>query len=372
MAVGGGRVGHDSGVAGRRTPCENRLSRTRRGKRDGQTAASWETMAMDSSGILSGRVLLVGPPDYDNSVGEVLDEHSWECIQAHSMGEALWRLRNETGIDVVVIRPGPRLGMYTELCRHLKLGHSRSFVSVLVVLEPDSGHLRAEVFEAGADDCIQMPAPRNEILLRLLNAVRIKRATDSLEDATAVITALANAIEGKDAYTCGHVERVAMYSVQIGRQVGVEGDAMTALKTGAMVHDIGKVVVPDQVLNKPGRLTDEEMDIIRRHPAAGYDILRPLRTFKDVLPVVRWHHERPNGTGYPDRLKGDDLPLLPRIVAVADCFDALSTDRPYRPALALSECWDILSRSARVGDLDPDLTDRLFEIVGHERELAVV
>ena len=319
---------------------------------------------MNAASILSGRILLVGPPDVRNDVDAVLEDGSWHCIRAHSLGEALWRLRDEAAIDVVLMTPGEQFRSYTELCRNIKLGQNNAFVSVVFILEPEFAAQRPDVYEAGADDCIELPASRNEILLRLLNAVRASRATDSLEDATVVITALANSIEGRDAYTCGHVERVATYSTEIGKHMGVEGEELSTLRTGSMLHDIGKVTVPDQILNKPGRLSSEEMDIVKRHPIVGHDILRPLRTFQNVLPVVRWHHERPNGTGSPDGVGGDDLPLLPRIVAVADCFDALSTDRPYRPAFPLSECWDILSRSAQADELDAELVGTLIGILG--------
>ena len=318
---------------------------------------------MDSGTILSGRILLVGPPDITPDAQAVFEDDSWHCLRAHSLGEAMWRLRNESAIDVVLIAPGRAIHSYIDLCRHMKFGPRNTFVSVVFILEPEFGNHRIDAYQAGADDCIQLPAPRNEIVLRLMNAIRATRASSSLEDATTVITALANAIEGKDEYTCGHVERVATYSVEIGKRVGVDAKELSALRKGALVHDIGKVAVPDHVLNKPGKLTDEEMDIVRRHPIVGYEILQPLRTFQDVLPIVRWHHERPNGGGYPDGLTGDELPLLPRIVAVADCFDALNTDRPYRRALAFSECIDILSRGADDGDLDRDTVATLLEMV---------
>ncbi|HEX2973920.1 MAG TPA: HD domain-containing phosphohydrolase, partial [Tepidisphaeraceae bacterium] len=136
-----------------------------------------------------------------------------------------------------------------------------------------------------------------------------------------------------------------------------------------VVHDIGKVGIPDHILNKPGKLTDEEFAIMQRHPAIGYDILKPMRTFHAVLPIVRWHHEKPNGKGYPDGLKGDELPLLARITAVADCFDALSTDRPYRPALPLAKCRAILQESGEKGDLDMELVRVLFAILDEGMQL---
>jgi putative two-component system response regulator len=238
------------------------------------------------------------------------------------------------------------------------------------VLPAEAAARRAVVFEAGADDCIQLPASAREIAVRLLNAARVKRTTDSLEDATTTITALANAIEGKDAYTRGHVERVATYAVEIGKRAGVDPDGLTILNTGALVHDVGKVAVPDHILNKPGRLTDEEMEIMKRHPLVGYDILKPLRTFQSVLPIVRWHHERPNGTGYPDGLSGDDFPLFARIMAVADVFDAISSDRPYRKRLPLAKCRDILAHAAENGELDPELVRILSEIL-HEGEVVL-
>ncbi len=316
-----------------------------------------------SQDTTAGRLLVAGPQAaVEGLIGAMAGP--WELVRAHTVSEAMWRLRRESAVDAVVIVPGGELSEYIELCRHIKLGRRSSFVSVVFVLgEGEHADRRIELYNAGADDCIQLPASPEELTIRLLHAVRTTQATTSLEDATAVITALANAIEGKDSYTCGHVERVAAYAVDIGRRLGLDTGQLTALHTGALVHDIGKVVVPDQILNKPGKLSDAEMAIMMRHPVVGYEVLQPLRTFREVLPIVRWHHERPNGRGYPDGLDDDHLPLLPRIVSVADCFDALSTDRPYRRAMSMKECREILSRCAEEGDLTPHLVDLLLDIV---------
>jgi putative two-component system response regulator len=320
---------------------------------------------------LLGHILLVGPADAAPELGAALAAKSWRCTRCESPTGVLRRLRSEPDIDLVLLTPQAKPGSYIELCRHIKFDPRTAFVSVVFVLAPSNADQRAETFAAGADDCIPLPAPPGEILIRLFNALRVKRATDSLEDATAIITSLANAIEGRDAYTRGHVERVATYCVEIGRRVGVSQEDLSTLRIGGIVHDIGKVAVPDQILNKAGKLTDGEMSIVKRHPIVGHDILEPLRTFRNVLPLVRWHHERPNGTGYPDGLRGDQLPLLPRIVAVADVFDAVSTARSYRPAYPPTRYRAILATAAESGDLDESLVAILLEMLD-ENTVALV
>ena len=318
--------------------------------------------------VLSARVLLVDPegsqPCPDRSaLDAILERGASLCTRVTSHVEALRCLRSGAAIDLVIVVPGASLPTYLSLCRSIKFDVRSAFVPVIFALAPQDAERCADALEAGVDDCFKLSAPPKEIALRLLRAVRARRATDSLEDANVVITALANAIEGRDTYTCGHVERVATYSMEIGKRVGLDAEAVSTLRRGGIVHDIGKVGVPDHILNKPGKLTEEETEIVRRHPVIGHDILRPLHTFGAVLPIVRWHHEQPNGNGYPDGLKGDQLPLLPRIVAVADCFDAIITDRSYRPAMPASECKDVLLSRAENGDLDAKLVDTLLTIL---------
>lgn len=310
-----------------------------------------------------GRALLVGPESITRDLQATLTDQGWTCEARPSPSGVLQRLRTDRKLDVVLLAPDATWDPCLELCRHIKYDARTAFVSVVFLTTADNDDHRGAIFASGADDCIQLPASSNELITRLSNACRIKRFADSLEDATDVICSLANAIEGRDSYTRGHVERVAAYAVQLGRRLNLGPTELAILRTGAIVHDIGKVAVPDQILNKPGRLTDEEMDIVRRHPAVGYDILQPLRTFRDVLPIVRWHHERPNGTGYPDALADKDLPLLPRIVAVADVFDALSTTRSYRPACPREKYLAILNESADRGDLDAHIVGLLLTML---------
>lgn len=326
---------------------------------------------MDLRAATSGRALLVGTPDATAAFETILrtDSCSWECTSLETTAGVLRRVRSQPVTDLVLLMPGTETGETSlqsciELCRDIKHDTRTAFVLVVFLLQPGQEDHRTDIYTAGADDCIEQSGSPREILVRLSNSLRIKRATDSLEDSVAVITSLANAIEGRDGYTHGHVDRVSTYCVEIGKRIGVAPPDLCALNIGGVVHDIGKVVVPDYILNKPGKLSEVEMELMKHHPIAGYDILQPMRTFREVLPIVRWHHERPNGKGYPDGLRGDELPLLPRIVAVADWFDALSTARPYRPPLPLSECREILSAAAENEDLDPSLVQAMFDTLG--------
>lgn len=312
---------------------------------------------------VSGRILWVGPDTALASLDQIMHQSGWESLVAESPVAALRRLRDEGGIDVVALVPGTDLAPYQELCRSIKFDGRCHQIAVAFLLNEAHKDSVTLLFESGADECVSVSAAQKEVQLRLQNAIRVKQAMDSMENASVMILSLARAIEGKDIYTCGHVERVGAYSVEIGRKIGLSEADLQTLRTGGIVHDIGKVGIPDQVLNKPGKLTDEEFAIIKRHPLIGYDILKPMRTFADVLPIVRWHHEKLNGKGYPDGLKGDEIPVIARIAAVADWFDALITDRPYRKAYAPEECLRIMREGVERGELDGRLVDALTELM---------
>jgi putative two-component system response regulator len=271
-------------------------------------------------------------------------------------------LRRNEYFDLVVIDVATEQKELHETCRRLKNDPQLELIPVLVMLRRDQAELRRALLQAGAT-CITVPDESGDLEHQCRNLIRTKHATDVFEDSEKVILMLARIIEGKDKYTQGHVERVSAYCVQLGQRMGLSDAQLAVLQKGGIVHDIGKIAVPDAVLNKAGPLTDDEYTEMKRHTVVGYDLLYPLRTFGPVLPIVRWHHERPNGTGYPDGIGGDDLPILARIASVADCFDAVTTSRPYRQGLSIEEALSILEGGAAKGEFDPDVVAVMRETV---------
>jgi putative two-component system response regulator len=187
----------------------------------------------------------------------------------------------------------------------------------------------------------------------------MKRYTDELENAETVLCTLASSIEAKDPYTEGHCDRLARYSVALATQLGLPEEQRVALRRAGIVHDIGKVAVPEQILLKAGPLDAQERRLMETHTLVGEHICAPLKSFRQVLPIIRWHHERRDGSGYPDRLKGDAIPLTARILQTGDVYDALTTDRPYRKALQHEEALATMREEVRRGWWDGALVDAL-------------
>jgi putative two-component system response regulator len=161
-----------------------------------------------------------------------------------------------------------------------------------------------------------------------------------------IVATLIEAVEAKDRFNKGHSRRVAELSVRFARHLALPGRELDLLETGAKLHDIGKIGVPEEILNKPGKLTDEEFDVIKAHPVIGEQILRPLEFLAEARPIVRHHHERWDGSGYPDGLKGAEIPRPAAILSICDAYDALTSDRPYRPGLPSAEALAILGKGA--------------------------
>ena len=218
---------------------------------------------------------------------------------------------------------------------------------------------RIKGIEAGADDFLNKPVRKEELLARVKSLVRVKRITDELESAETVVFTLAASIEAKDPYTEGHCDRLSRYCVALGERLGLPEEDRIALRRGGVIHDIGKVAVPERVLLKPGPLDVHERQLMETHPAIGERICAPLKSFRNVLPIIRWHHERQDGSGYPDRLRGHQIPLVARVLQTADVFDALTTDRPYRKALSPERAFGILRDEVRRGWWDGKLVGEL-------------
>jgi len=196
-----------------------------------------------------------------------------------------------------------------------------------------------------------------------LTGVTLRSRLDRIEHGhPEAVQSLVSAVEAKDAYTRGHSTRVAELSVRIGEHLGLRPDALRSLAQGGLLHDIGKIGVPDQVLNKPGVLTPEERAEIEKHPVAGWEIVRQSPSLRGALSVVRHHHERMDGAGYPDHLAGPQIPLEARIAAVADVWDALTSDRAYRPAWAADRALDLMI-AGRGTHFAPDPLDALLAVL---------
>jgi len=236
-----------------------------------------------------------------------------------------------------------------EVCRRLKSDPATRLTPVVLVTTLDGRDDRIKGMDAGADDFITKPVDGMELRARVRALLRLKRYTDELDSAEAIILSLARTVEARDPNTEGHCERLACYAVRMGEALGLREEDLAALYRGGFLHDLGKVAIPDSVLMKPGPLTPEEYELVKRHTIVGDELCAGLRALRPVRPIVRHHHERQNGSGYPDGLVGDQIPLLAQIAAVADVYDAMTTSRPYKPAHTPTEALEALRTEARAG-----------------------
>jgi putative two-component system response regulator len=250
-----------------------------------------------------------------------------------------------------------------EVCRRIKSTAEGRLLPVVMITGLGSVTDRVKALEAGADDFMSKPVERTELQARVRSALRLKALHDSLDNAERVINALAEAVEAKDSYTELHTQRVAAMARLIGSRLGLREEDLDDLYRGALIHDIGKIGVPDAILLKPGRLTPEEEAVMRSHTVIGERIVRPLHSGTSLLKVVRHHHERMDGDGYPDRLRGEGIPIAARIVAVCDAHDAMVSDRPYRRRLTEEKALATL-RAGAGAQWDAAVVDHFLAEIG--------
>lgn len=249
-----------------------------------------------------------------------------------------------------------------EMCRRLKRYEATRLIPVVLLTGLVGRDHRLAGIEAGADDFLTKPFDSSELTARVRSLSRLKRYTDELESAESVIVSLALTVEARDAYTEGHCERLSTYAVALGRAIGLSADDLWALRKGGLLHDVGKVGIPDSILLKQGRLTPEEYEIVKAHTVIGERLCAGLRSLTSVRPIIRQHHERLDGRGYPDGLKGSEVSLLAQIIGVVDAFDAMTTDRPYRKSLGLDRAVEELRQDAATGAMDVMLVERFIDV----------
>lgn len=271
--------------------------------------------------------------------------------------EALERITHHAPDLILLDLDMPRIDGY-EVCRRVKNDPATRLVPIVIVTAQNAFEAKLKAWDLGADDFITKPFQCLEVVARCRSLLRIKRLVEERDSAEAVVFAFARVVEAKSPYTHGHSERVAAYALTLASDYGVPEEQWETLRKGSLLHDIGKVSVPDAILDKPETLTTAEFEIMKQHTVQGARIAEPLRSVRDAVPMIRWHHERLDGRGYPDGLFGASIPLLVRILSVADVYDSLSSARPYRAAIPHQQCLEILRRDASGGGLDPELVDQ--------------
>jgi len=227
-----------------------------------------------------------------------------------------------------------------QLLKAAKEIHKFTPVVMFTVLKDREKRIKA--YKMGVDDFINKPFDRWEFLARIRSLINLRKTYLDLEESRNVVLALAHAVEAKDPYTAGHSDRVGEYCRSIARAMGMTEEKASSLFMAGVLHDIGKIAVSLEILTKPGQLSDEEYEKIKIHPEVSYKICAGLKTLKDVLPAIKNHHERWDGKGYPDGMANDTIPVGAQIMAVADAYDAMTSDRAYRKAMPLDKAMSIL------------------------------
>ncbi|MBI4460425.1 MAG: response regulator [Acidobacteria bacterium] len=305
-----------------------------------------------------------------NLLQEMLTGEGYAVVTACNGQEALEVFAEVQPCLVLMDVVMPRLNGF-EVCRQLKINPATRLTPVVLVTGLSDRENRVQGIEAGADDFLNKPFDRVELMARVRSLLSLKAYTDELENAESVLFALARSIEAKDPYTGGHCERLSDYSARLGEQIGLPEEEIVALRRAGIVHDIGKVAVPDLILCKPGPLTDEEWTIVREHPAVGEQICRPLHSFRLVLPIIRHHHEKFDGSGYPDGLRDEAIPITARVLQIVDVYDALTTERPYKRALSAPEALEVMKNEVAQGWWDRRLFSEFRALCNSKRYLPL-
>ncbi len=317
----------------------------------------------DRQAAVRGKILIVDASAANRrSVRSTLGESDHELVEACTTSEAIAAISLHR-VDLVLIDLlAPELGA-AEFCRMLKKASATQFLPVFVMAASDDLDSEVLAIEAGADEFLVAPLRPPAFRARVQASLRHKAMIDSLDDSETVLFSLAQSVEERDPGLGQHCQRLALMAAAMGVTLGLPAPDILALQRGGYLHDIGKVAIPDHVLFKPGPLTPEEWEVMKTHAERGERICSSMRSLTSVLPIIRHHHERWNGTGYPDGLKGEEIPLLARILQLADIYDALTTARPYKRALSPEEAIQILNEEVEKGWRDPKLVAMLSDIL---------
>jgi putative two-component system response regulator len=304
---------------------------------------------------ISGRIVIADDLAPVREALSVLLTDDGHQVTAASDGRAALEAVRVQAPDLVLLDVEMPYLTGVEVCRQVKADPATRLVPVILLTGIADRSARLQGISAGADDFLEKPVQAAELRARVNVLVRMKRFTDELDSAESILLTLATTIEARDQCTSGHCERMASYASRLGRHIGLPVDDITALSRGGYLHDLGKIAIPDSILLKPAALSTQEAEAMREHAAIGEALCGSLRQLRLVRPIVRHHHERLDGSGYPDGLKGAAIPLLAQVMAVVDVYDALTSDRPYRAALTADQAFEVLDDEVRCGWRDREL-----------------
>jgi putative two-component system response regulator len=303
-------------------------------------------------------------------LGRLLTQEGYAVCTASDGEQALAMVRAELPDVVLLDVMMPKMSGY-EVCDAIKQNAATRLTPVVLISALRDREDRIAGINAGADDFLAKPIDPHELKARVRSLVRLKRYTDELDSAESVILSLALVIEARDAYTDGHCHRLAGYATALGAALGLGDEQQEALFRGGYLHDVGKIGIPDSILLKRGRLTPDEYERIKEHPLIGDRLCGGMRSLRHVRPIVRHHHERFDGSGYPDGLVGDEIPLLAQIMGIVDVYDAITTARPYRSAATSDEAYGELLNEVGRGWRRRDLVEAFIEL-GRTTSFAAV
>ncbi|MGH9496615.1 MAG: HD domain-containing phosphohydrolase [Candidatus Sulfotelmatobacter sp.] len=318
----------------------------------------------------AARILVVDDqPSIAGLMSQLLSMRGYEVITAASAEQAEAEVRRQPPDLILsdVMMPG-KSGY--ELCRDMKDDPATRLIPFVLITGLSDSSDKVRGIEAGADDFLNKPVLAEELIARVKSLLRVKEFTDELETADSVLCTLGLIVEGRDPYTEGHCERLATNAVDLGGHLGMDEDSLLALRRGGFLHDLGKIAVPDEILKKGSNLTPAEWAIIKMHPITGENICKPLHSLDLVLPIIRHHHEHSDGSGYPDGLVASEIPILPRVLQVVDVYDALTTARPYKPALTHEQTAQTMREEAGRGLWDAELVAEYFSMLERKRQVA--
>ncbi len=292
---------------------------------------------------------------------ELLEEAGYRPIVVEDGEAALAAWRAERPQLMILDVRMPRVSG-DEVCRRVKSDPDSAYLPIILVTAYDERDSRSRALAVESDDLLISPIHRSELLARVRSLLRLRIFHDDLVRHESVVLSLSAALEAKDAYTRGHSQRVGELSARLVLELGESEEVAKLLRLGGLLHDIGKVAVPEALLHKPGRLEPDEFAQIMAHPVIGWEICKRLRSAEPVLDVIRFHHERFDGGGYPDRLAGEAIPWNARLLSVADAFDALTSERPYRHGLSIDDAIALLADETQKGKWDPRVFAALARI----------